>query len=255
MQATTTMLEPNNDLDAGTSWTHVGNVAEVLANLNDCYGVKGGVDPEPDTSTVIPIDDLDRETPCAFVYHLSLPPALNQGDQPVPKAQSAPPPNYELGQKRKPGPDSVKEYAMRVQAEYQGLGDELIEIVDSQEHRQMLDQLKQEIAVSLVADIAEARFPKKVRLSAKAVAVADELATQETTTETARERLKAAERAVLQAAAKLAKETESLVAKQEQMDLAIKTGNNIVMLDRLRKIRKEAAPFLVTWVRMVAEQN
>jgi len=247
------MLEPDNDLDAGTSWTQGGNVAEVLADLNDCYGVKGGVDPEPDTSRVIAIGDLDLETPCAFVH--PLPPPLNQGDQPVPKAQSAPPPNYELGQKRKPGRDSVKKYAMRVQAEYQSLGDELIEIVDSQEHRQMLDQLKPEIAVSLVADIAETRFPKKVRLSAKAVAVADELATQVTTTETARERLKAAERAVLQATADLAKETESLAAKQEQLDLAIKTGNDIAMLDGLRKIRKEAAPLLATWARMVAEQN
>ena len=235
------------------SWTHVGNVAEVLEDLDDYYGVKDDAAPEQDTSRVIPVDDLDVDTPCAFAY--PLPPALNQGDQPVPKAQSAPPPSYELGQKRKPGPDSVKEYAMRVQAEYPDLGDELIKIVDSPEHRQMLDQLNQKIAVSLVADIAETRFPKKMRLSAKAVAVADELATQATTTETARERLKAAERAVLQATADLAKETESLAAKQEQLDLAIKTGNDIGMLDGLRKIRKKPAPLLATWARMVAEQN
>ena len=59
----------------------------------------------------------------------------------------------------------------------------------------------------------------------------------------------------MQATADLAKETESLAAKQEQLDLAIKTGNDIAMLDGLRKIRKEAAPLLATWARMVAEQN
>ena len=175
------------------------------------------------------------------------PPALNT----LPEPQDAPPPSYERGQKRahSDSADSVKNYIVRVQEQYRELGDLIAELADKPENSQVLAQMGEEFAVSLIGDIAETQFPKKPRVSAKAAMVAKELAAQKTITRTARESLKAVQRAALEATADLAKETEILAAKQEELDLAIATGNDVSNLDRLRKVRREPAPLFAAWAR------
>jgi len=177
------------------------------------------------------------------------PPALNT----LPEPQNAPPPNHEVGPKRAHvAPKSVGKYAKRVRKKYPKLEKELSARMALPENAELLAQLNETAAAAVAARVAEALFPKKVQYSANAEKVAEQLTAQRAETEKARERLKAAKKAVQDAKAYLASETESLNAKQEELDIAIQTGNDIKRLVELRETNEVPAACLVAWAQDAA---
>ena len=207
-----------------------------------------------DDSAHIHVDDPDDDLPRAS--KLPPPPELNQGDLPVPvpAPQSAPPPDYESTQKRKANPN-VNAYARRVRKRFPHLGNQFSACMDLKESVDLFAQLNEPAKAALAAHMVEALFPKGVQYSAKALEVAEQVATQEAKTDKARECLKAAEKAVQDAKAHLSSETEWPCVKTVELNEAIEVGNDIKWLVELRETDEPPAACLAAWARDVVNKT